>query len=83
MLTALVLLTHQGEVTTMSDFNQQTRKQDEQVPSSTPPSGQQTRQTQQGAIERNPADDQDAAKARPEDDKRPEHDKKRPSAEGE
>jgi hypothetical protein len=39
----------------MSDFNQPTRRQNAQTPSSvTPPSGQQTRQTDQGSIERNP-----------------------------
>lgn len=38
----------------MSDFNQPTRKQDEQVPSNVPESGEQTRQTQHGSIERNP-----------------------------
>jgi len=38
----------------MSDFNQPTRTQNKQTPSVTPPSGQQTRQTDQGSIERNP-----------------------------
>ena len=55
----------------MSDFNQPTRKQDEQVPSVTPPSGQQTRQTQQGAIERNPADGNGASKAQLDDEDDP------------
>jgi hypothetical protein len=44
----------------MSDFNQPTRRQDEQEPSTTPPSGQQTRQTQHGSIERNPDADEAA-----------------------
>ena len=38
----------------MSDFNQPTRRQDKQVPSVVPESGEQTRQTQHGSIERNP-----------------------------
>jgi hypothetical protein len=38
----------------MSDFNQPTRRQDKQVPSVVPQSGEQTRQTQHGSIERNP-----------------------------
>ena len=38
----------------MSDFNQPTRRQDKQVPSDVPESGEQTRQTQHGSIERNP-----------------------------
>lgn len=52
----------------MSDFNQPTRLQDEQPPSATPPSGQQTRQNQQGAIERNPADDAAGSKDKVDDE---------------
>ena len=38
----------------MSHFNQPTRRQDQQLPSDVPESGEQTRQTQHGSIERNP-----------------------------
>jgi hypothetical protein len=38
----------------MSDFNQPTRRQNAQTPSSTRAAGQQTRQTEHGSIERNP-----------------------------
>ena len=55
----------------MTDFNQPTRKQDEQVPSATPLSGQQAQQTQQGAIERNPADGNGASKAQLDDENDP------------
>jgi hypothetical protein len=48
----------------MSDFNQPTRRQDQQTPSTTPPTGQQTRETEHGSIERNPdAPNPDAAKS--------------------
>ena len=54
----------------MSDFNQPTRKQDAQVPTTTPPSGQQTRETQHGSIERNP-DAPAPAPAEPDERDRP------------
>lgn len=38
----------------MSDFNQQTRRQDKRDAPTATPSGHQTRQNQHGSIERNP-----------------------------
>ena len=51
----------------MSDYNQPTRRQNSETPSVVPPSGQQTRQTDQGSIERNPDAPTDRAPARPTD----------------